>query len=108
MTFVCFASVFRPPGTILYKILDIGSLLELRKKIPGSQNECCTVAVHFFVFSDVLFSLKAAILSSVYVTIDTGASSAAELCFATFSGFDCFGHFLVQVMNFVVFWYSEA
>jgi len=49
-----------------------------------TQNECCTVAVLFFEFGEVVLSLKACISSSVYVTTDTGVSSAAGLCFAAF------------------------
>ena len=53
-----------------------------------SQYECCTVAVLFFVFSEFTFSLKAAISSSIYATIDTEASSVAELCLEAFSSFN--------------------
>ena len=55
-----------------------------------------------------MFPLKAAILSSVYVALDTGASSAAELCLAAFSGFVCLRPFSLSSYEFVVFWYLEA
>jgi len=72
-----------------------------------TQNECCTVAVLFLVVGEVMFALKAAISSSTYVTIGTGAASAAELCLADFlrflRPFSCPSRY-----DFVVFWYSES
>ena len=49
-----------------------------------TQNESCTVAMLFYELSEVVFSLKVRISYSVYVTNDTTASSAAELCLAAF------------------------
>ena len=51
-----------------------------------SQKECFFVAVLFFVSSEFIFSLTAVILSSICVTIDTPASSAAEVIISSFSG----------------------
>ena len=44
-----------------------------------------------------MFSLTAVILSSIYVTIDTRASSVAELCLEGFFSYSC-----------TLFWYSQA
>ena len=70
-------------------------------------NAVRTVAVLFFVAGEVMFPLKAAISSSTYVTIGTGASSAAELCLADFlrllRPFSCPSRY-----DFVVFLYSES
>ena len=52
-----------------------------------TQNECCTIPVLFGVFGEVIFSLKAAISSSIYITSDNGASSAVELYLAIFPSF---------------------
>ena len=62
-----------------------------------THNECCTIAVHFFVFGEVILPIKAAIAPSLYAAIDNRASSTAKFCPAVFI-FVCSGHFLVQVM----------
>ena len=36
-----------------------------------ARNECCTIAVLFFVFDEVMLSIKAAISPSLHVAIDT-------------------------------------
>ena len=62
-----------------------------------THNECCTIAVLFFVFGEVILSIKAAIAPSLYAAIDNRASSAVKFCPEVFI-FVCSGHFLVQVM----------
>ena len=52
-----------------------------------TNNECCTIAVLFFVFGDVMLSIKAAISPSLYAAIDNRVSSAANLCVAAFVSF---------------------
>lgn len=51
---------------------------------PRIKNES---VVLFFVFYEVMFTLNAALSSSVYVTIDTGASSAVKVELVAFSSF---------------------
>ena len=83
MYFVCFLNVFRPSGSVLDKSFNVIFFTEVRKiyqKHFGlhTHNECCTIAVLFFVFGEVMLSIKAAISPSLCVV--------------------CSGHFLVQVM----------
>ena len=81
-----------------------------------SQKECFIVALLFFVFSEFIFSLTTVILSSIYVTIDTPASSAAELCLEGFFSFTSvmflskilFYRFLVLASVNVFFFYLSG
>ena len=52
-----------------------------------THNECCTIAVLFFVFGEVMLSIKAAISPSLYAATDNRTSSAAKLCLAAFFSF---------------------
>ena len=88
MCFVCFAIVFRLSGTILHNIFNVALFTDRRKlgdKTPEtcwaryddglhSYHECCTIAVLFFVFGEVMLSIVGAISPPLYVAIDNRAS----------------------------------
>ena len=85
MCFVCLAVVFRPSRlTISYDIFNVVFFTEVRKNCQKhfglyddgllTHNKCCTIAVLFFVFGDVMLSIIAAISPPLYVAIDNRAS----------------------------------
>ena len=84
MCCVCLAGVFRPSRTILYKIFNVVFFTEVRKNCQKhfglyddglfTYNKCCTIAVLFFVFADVMLSIIAAISPSLYVAVDNRVS----------------------------------
>ena len=80
--------------SMLLSSLKGGNLERKRQKHFGlyadglhTHNKCCTIAVLFFVFGEVMLSIKAAISPSLYVAIDNRVSSAAKLCVAAFVSF---------------------
>ena len=97
MCFVCLAVAFRPSRTILYNIFNVVFFAEVKKNCQKhfglyddgllTYNKCCTIAVLFFVFGDVMLSIIAAISPFLYVAIDNRISSAAKLCVAAFVSF---------------------
>ena len=79
---------------MLLSSLKGGNLERKRQKHFGlyddgllTHNDCCAIAVLFFVFGDVMLSIKGAILRSLYVAIDNRVSSAAKLRVAAFFSF---------------------
>ena len=81
---VCLAVLFRPSRTISYNIFNVVFFTEVRKNCQKhfglyddgllTHNKCCTIAVLFFVFGDVMLSIIAAISPPLYVAIDNRAS----------------------------------